>query len=66
MKRKLFFLAALTLVGLVAGTIFKRAIGQSPSPSTEEFVSSLQAGVTSQAPPPSSIGTITPADGRNG
>jgi hypothetical protein len=61
MKRKLFFLAALAIVGLVVGSIVKRVIGQSPPPCTAEFVPRVQAGVGSQAPPPSSIGTITPA-----
>lgn len=61
MKRKLFFLAALVFVGLVVGTIIKRVIGQSPPPCTAEFVPRLQAGVGSQSPPPSSIGTIKPA-----
>jgi hypothetical protein len=61
MKRKLFFLAVLALVGLVVGTTIKRAIGQSPPPCTAEFVPRLQAGVGTQAPPPSSSGTIAPA-----
>jgi hypothetical protein len=61
MKRKLTFFAALVLLGLVMGGLIRRGIGQSPPPCTAEFVPRLQTGIGLQAPPPSSIGTITPA-----
>ncbi len=61
MNRKALFFLAVALVGIVASGIIRRVISQSSPPCTAEFVTRLQGGIASQAPPPTTLQAISPA-----
>jgi hypothetical protein len=61
MKRKVLIFIGITIASVAVAGIVKKGISQSNPPCTAEFVTRLQAGVGTEAPPPTTVGNISPA-----